>query len=180
MNRDEFLKAQYQALRGEIDQRQQRLFWIVTIGLLGVPILTYLAADTDRMVWLLMPYFVLVVLVLFLKEQNGMMRAGRYIREQIEPHIDHKPGWEEWLESRHQWRLMEKHFFACFILVFFLYYFLTIGMAIYRLSGVAGADPSGMFEYCLWGAVATYALGGIWAISTLLHHWRSSVSTAEA
>jgi hypothetical protein len=179
MNREEFLTAQYHALRSEIDQRQMRMFWTATLGLLGVPVLTYLAADTQRMVWLLMPYFVLVVLLLFIKEQNGMMRAGRYIREQIEGNIEHQPGWEAWLESRNEWRMMEKHFFACFILVFFLYYFLTIGMAIYRLAGIAGADPTGLYNYCLWGAVATYLLGGIWALSTLLHHWRSSVSTVQ-
>ena len=70
MNQEEFLAAEYHALRSEIDQRQMRMFWIVTIGLLGVPMLTYLAADTNRLVWLVMPYFILVVLLMFLKEQQ--------------------------------------------------------------------------------------------------------------
>lgn len=177
MEAREFMKDQFNALRGEIRARQMRMFWIVAIGLIGIPTLTYFAYDPDKVVWSVVPYFVLVLIVAFLAEQNAMMRAGRYIREHIENHVDGSPGWETWLESQPEFRLMEKHFFACFILVFFAYYFVSIGMAVHRLWGRVATDPSGQSSYWLVGAIATYAIGGVWGLATLLQHWKSSVST---
>ena len=77
--RDEFV-----TLRDEIKATKARLFWIVLAGLFGVPLLTYLASKGDMFVWLLLPYSVLVLILMFLSEQGSMMRAGRYIRERIE------------------------------------------------------------------------------------------------
>jgi hypothetical protein len=125
-----------------------------------------------------LPFLVLIIIVLYLAELNAMMRAGRYIREHIETRVAGAPGWEGWLESRGEFRLMEKHFSACFILVFFAYYFLAIGIAIMRLMQDAADDPSGMYQYLLYGGIVAYAVGGLWAVSTLLHHWRSSLSTS--
>lgn len=155
-----------------------RLFWVVTLGLIGVPLLTFFATATSQLIWLLMPYSILVLIIKFLAEQNGMMRAGRYIPEHIETQIDFRPGWEAWLESQPDYRLMEKHFLASFILVFFLYYFVSIGMAMRFLWGEAGQDPSGGLWYWAYGGVAAYAIGTIWGISTLVHHWKSSTTTS--
>jgi hypothetical protein len=124
-----------------------------------------------------MPYFVLLLILSFIAEQNAMMRAGRYIREQVESASGVPLGWEGWLESRPAYRHMESHFFAAFIIIFFLFYFLSVGMAMQLLWGQAGSDLSGQYWYWLYGAIGTYAVGAVWAVSTLVHHWKSSVST---
>ncbi|MCB9850615.1 MAG: hypothetical protein H6817_07910 [Phycisphaerales bacterium] len=180
MKSEEFLKQQFISLRAEIEARQTRLFRIVTIGIIGMPVATYFAAGADKLLWVTLPYFALLLILSFIAEQNAMMRAGRYIREQVEKRSEFNPGWETWLESRPAYRHMESHFFAAFIIIFFLFYFLAVGMAMQQLWGQAGGDLSGQYWYWLYGAIATYAIGAIWAISTLVHHWRSSVSTIDS
>ncbi len=177
MNDPQLRLQEYIGLRQEILSRQKHLFWTVIIGLLGVPAFTYAAADASTIVWLVLPLFVLVVIVLFLAEQNAMMRAGRYIRERIEPASDGAAGWECYLESNPDFRMMEKHFFACFILVFFAYYALSIAIAMNKLWREAAADPSGLHRYFLYGGLSAYTIATIWAIATLLRHWKSSTTT---
>jgi hypothetical protein len=177
MDNEDFLHDQFVFLRKEILAREARVFWTVIIGLLGMPALTYLALGGDMLVWLALPFLILVVIILFLAEQNAIMRAGRYIREHIEVQIGQSIGWEAWLESHAEFRLMEKNFVGSFIVIFFMYYFLAIGMALYRLWVEATADPSGQYWRWLYCAAFAYGLGGIWALSNLIQHWRSSVST---
>ena len=180
MDQKGFLKEQLAYLRHEIEGHQVRLFWTVVIGLLGMPILSYITWEADTLIWLVMPFFVLVIIVLFLAQQNYMMRAGRYIREKIEAEIDPSVGWEAWLESRAELRLMDKHFFSCFTIVFFGYYFFSIFVAIHRLWLEAAADPSGMYDYWVYGSAVVYAVATIWAVATLIQHWKSSVSTGPS
>lgn len=179
MQAEQFLQQQFTALRQEIMARQMRMFWIAVMGLLGLPMLTYFAATGTWIVLLLVPYFVLVLIIMFVAEHNEMMRAGRYIREHIEPSVGYSPGWEKWLESNPQFRILERQFFACFIIVFFVYYFIAIGLAIQHLWGEAESDPSGLYWYWVYGAISTYTIGAIWAVSTLVQHWRFSVSTSD-
>jgi len=176
MNDQDVLAQQFMTLRDEIKAIKARLYWTVVLGVFGVPILIYLASDARRDVWLLVPYTVLILIVVFVAEQNAMMRAGRYIRERIEPNVE-QFGWEGWLEAHVESRLMERHFVACFVVIFFIYYVMTIAMAIQRLLSEEARDPSGQFTYWLGAAGITYAIGAIWAVSTLVHHWRSTVST---
>lgn len=182
MNADEFQRDEFLTLRDEIKSTKARLFWIVTIGLVGVPLLTYLGSRADLYVRMLLPYSVLVLIVLFLAEQSSMMRAGRYIRERIEKEGNRPAGWESWIESRSEFRLADRHFLACTLIVFFVYYFVTIGMAMDMLLREESRDMFGRIKYWYWfyGALATYAIGTIWVVLTLIHHWRSSVSTSDA
>lgn len=180
MDSTDFLKEQFLVLRREIEQRQSRLFWTVVIGLLGMPTITYLAKDADTLAWLAIPFLMIVIIVLFLAEQNAMMRAGRFIREKIEGQSNLGEGWECWLESRPEFRLMERNFIGCFITIFFLYYFLAVGMAIYRLWAEVSADPSGHFRYWFQGACVAYAIGALWAVINLIHHWRFTISTSAS
>lgn len=177
MESEEFLKEQFQTLRDEIRSTKSRLFWIVTFGLFGVPMLAYFASKGQTYVAMLVPYFILVVIILFLAEQNALMRAGRYIREQIEPNATPVTGWEAWLESREDLRLMDRHFFACFIIVFFVYYFMTIGMVLQSLRVEGDRGPIGQAWF--YGASVTYAIGAVWMVSTLVHHWKSCVGTSD-
>ena len=99
MNVERFHRDEFLTLREEIKASRSRLFWIVTMGLFGVPILSYLAYDAAKLVWLLVPYSVLLLIVMFVLEQSNMMRAGRYIRERIELGTFKIEGWEAWLET---------------------------------------------------------------------------------
>jgi hypothetical protein len=172
--RDEFM-----TLRDEIKATKARLFWIVVVGLFGVPLLTSLASKGDMFVWLLLPYSVLVLILMFLAEQGSMMRAGRYIRERIEATTDHELGWEAWVESLPRFRYLDRQYVACFMIVFFMYYFVTIGVAFKLILAQEVNDMTGSTYYWYWfyGAGVTYAIGAIWAFLTLTHHWRSTVST---
>jgi len=177
MDKKEFLREQFITLRDEAKATKARLFWILALGLFGVPLITYLAENAERCQFLspMIPYLVIVLLVMFLAEQNALMRAGRYVREQIEPNVGHSPGWEAWLETSPMLRLMDKHLFAVFTLVFFAYYFMSIGFAIQTLWSEVGRDSA--FVGWLIGAAVTYAIGGVWGVFTLLHHWRTVTTT---
>jgi uncharacterized membrane protein len=177
MDQSEFLKQQFSTIREEIKAIKSRLFWTVAMGLFGVPIITFMAEYTGKFVSLLIPYLVLVIILMFLAEQSALMRAGRYIRQVIEPNVDTSLGWEAWLESRSDLRLMDRHFVACFIIVFFVYYFMTIGVAMQKLWADMQESVSG--RYWMIGAMVTYTIGAIWALSTLLHHWRSATRTSD-
>ena len=177
MQSEDFLRDQFLSLREEIKATKARLFWIVTMGLFGVPVLAYFSSLGDKYVAMLVPYFVLVLVIMFLAEQNALMRAGRYIREEIEPKVLDNPGWEAWLESRADLRLMDRHFLACFTIVFFVYYFMAIGMVMQDLHAEMERDPTGQTWF--YGASATYAVGAIWMVSTLFHHWKSCVRTSN-
>ena len=175
------LRDEFMTLREEIRASKARLFWILVIGLIGVPALVYLATQAEFYVWLLMPYSVLLLIVIFLSEQSSMMRAGRYIREHIERGREDGPQWEGWLESRLHFRLVDRHYVACFLIVFFLYYFMTVGVVINLILRKEATDMSGGGTYWYWfyGALVTYAIGAVWALVTLLIHWKATVSTAS-
>jgi len=178
MDHNEFITQQFIALRREIEGRQARLFWIVVIGLLGLPFLSCFVLGANSRSWIILPFFVQALIILFLAQQSQMMRAGRYIREFLERDVDFSPGWETWLESRSELRLMDRHFSACFIVIFFVYYFLSIALALHRLWMDAAKDPSGTYWCCLFGAAGVYTITTIWGFATLLCHWKSSTSTA--
>ncbi len=177
MEKSEFLKHQFSTIRDEIKAIKARIYWTVVMGLFGVPLLTYVAAQAEKFVSLLIPYLVLVIILLFLAEQSALMRAGRFIRQVIEPNIDSPVGWETWLESRSDLRLMDRHFVACFIIVFFVYYFMSIGFAMQTLWG--DMEHTRAAGYWLIGAIVTYAIGAVWALSTLLQHWRAATRTTD-
>ncbi len=86
MNKDDFLLQQFITLRDEIKAIKARSFWIVVMGLFGVPIIMYLAESLPSAEFLtpMIPYVVLIVIVIFIAEQSALMRAGRYIRRRAE------------------------------------------------------------------------------------------------
>ncbi len=178
MDRNAFVMQEFISLRREIEGQQMRLFWIVVIGLLGLPLLSYFLISASSRTGIILPFFVLVLIVLFLTQQSQMMRAGRYIREFVEKDVDFMPGWESWLESRPELRLMDRHFSACFIVIFFAYYFLSIALALHLLWSEAAADASGTYQYYFYGAAGAYAITTIWALATLLQHWKLAMSTS--
>ncbi|MCK4658590.1 MAG: hypothetical protein KAV82_03625 [Phycisphaerae bacterium] len=179
MDNNDILMQQFLTLRDEIKATKARIFWVVSLGLFGVPIITYFAESLDNPQFLptMIPYVVIVLIVKFISEQNALMRAGQYIRRNIEPKTEGSLGWEAWLEGQGHLRVLDKHFFAVFILVFFVYYFMSIGYAVQVLWSDEALEPGHIW----WtiAAIVTYGIGGIWALSTLLHHWKSVTGTSD-
>jgi hypothetical protein len=101
MDRAEFERHQYIALREEVCQTKARIFYIAAIALFVVPGGQYLARTMDaELVLLALPFLVICVALLYLSENHALMRCGRYIRLYVEEPIDDVHGWEEWLESK--------------------------------------------------------------------------------
>ncbi len=175
-NTKEFLIEEYRTLRREIAATKLRLFMIVALGSVAVPILTFLGEHPEsRFVGPLLPFVVLVITILFVADEQALMRCGRFIRERIEPHFESGTEWEKWLEDKPDLRVMDRCLFGCFILTFFVFYFVSSGMAIEKLwTGNQGR--SGSESIAIIGCVA-YAVGALWMGFTVLHHWRSSNST---
>jgi len=171
------VRDEFNTLRNEIKATRARLFWIMGMGVFGIPILTYAASHVGDSVMLLVPFSVLVLIVGYLDEWSNMIRAARYIRESLESNPDLALGWETWLESRGELRSMEKHYTACFIVILFVYYFMIVGTTMNQLFGDARYDPSGTTTYWIFGVGLIYLIGAIWAVSTLLRHWKTALTT---
>ena len=177
MEKLDFIKEQYHALRAEIDHTKGRLYKTVCLGVVVVPVLAYLAGlPNTRFVGPLIPFVVLVLAMLFLAEQYALMRCGRYIRERIEPLIEEGAGWEAWLESQPELRTMDKCLFGCFVIVLFVFYLISAGMAIEFLWISDVGRVSG--EYRAAAGAILYGVGAMWMIITLRHHWRSCTATS--
>jgi hypothetical protein len=180
MTREDYLTQLFLTLRREIEGQQKRVFWIIVIGLLGMPALGYFLLGSNTPIYVTMPFFLLVLIILYLAEQNHMIRVGRYIREHIESEIDFSPGWEAWLQGHPELRLVDKHFSSFFIVLFFAYYFMAVVFALDRLVEKALAEPYGPGWWWVIGAAGVYGITTIWGISTLIHHWRSMISPVRA
>jgi len=181
MTKEEFLKEQFLTLREEIKATKQRSFLIVFFGLIAVPLVSYLAVTNRESLTYagpLLPFLVLIITVLFFAEQNALMRCGHFIRLVIEPSVPETAGWEAWLESRPELRRMDKYFAACFMIVFFVFYFLAVHVAL--SSDLWKSIPlSGNRDYGLYAGGVTYAIGAIWMIVTLVHHWTYCTTTRD-
>lgn len=96
----------YQSLREEIIERLNRSFTVVTSTLVGVPSVVLAGRFLEEMysmgaaLLLLAPILVVTAGFFYVSEFNGVMRAGRYLRENIEPTFTGVLGWESWLEAQ--------------------------------------------------------------------------------
>lgn len=181
MNHREFAMQQFIALRREIESREARLFWIVVLGLLGFPLLSYLLVDASDRGCVILPFLVLVLIMLFLAQQNRMMHAGRCVREFLESRLEPSPGWDTWRGPHPESQQTDRYVSACFIVIFFVYYFLAIAVALHRLWLEAAADPSGTYWCGFFGAASVYLITTVWGFAALLQHFRSlAFRTPEA
>ena len=176
MEEQQIVMQQFQALRSEIDATKSRLFRIVCLGVVGMPVLMYLAEKPEvQFLGPVLPFAVLALTMLFMSEEHSLMRCGRYMRERIEPLIEEGAGWEAWLESQPSLRVMDKSIFWCFVLACFVFYFSAVGLAITKL--LASGDGVIAGEYKVYFGGAVYALAAFWMAVTVLHYWRSCTST---
>lgn len=174
MSREEFLKQQFLTLRDEIRESKARIFRLLILGALFVPAAGFVA-DQYRATFASasIPFIILVIMLCFISEQNAIVRAGRYLKEHVEPHIENALGWERWLESEHKLRDVDRYFFGSYLMLFFLFYAVGSSMAVENL---ASAYATSFWIYYIAAGVG-YGLGGLWVIVVWLRHWHSCTTT---
>ena len=150
MATDDFMKQQYLTLRDEIRESKARIFWLLILGMLLVMAAGYLAAEhPSAFANAAIPFLLIGLMLSCVSEQNNIARAGRYLRETVEPRIQDLVGWEHWLESKPRLREVD-HAFAWSAL----------------MTGVAFAAVGGMksrfVDQTWWrSALETVAVGGL-------------------
>ena len=120
-----FLVVEYRALRQEICDIKGRLVRIMGLGIIGTPIFIGAAMKMElQPVVILSPIVPVAFMFLLLLEQNALMRAGRYIKDYIEPKLG--GGWEKFIAETMGARQGERYFSWAACLIFAMYYW--IGM----------------------------------------------------
>src|SRR5258705_587660 len=126
MATDVFMKQQYLTLRDEIRESKARIFWLLIIGMFLVMAAGYLAAEhPSAFANAAIPLLLLGVMLAYISEQNNIARAGRYLRETIEPRIENMVGWEHWLESKPHLREVDHSFVLGFSVLFLIFFAIT-------------------------------------------------------
>lgn len=98
MEEAKFIELQYLALRKEIENSKQNMFRLAIGGGAAVPAAQYIAqAYSIGTITMALPLVVVVLVLLFLSENNAVMRAGSYILQEIESRYESVKGWETWL-----------------------------------------------------------------------------------
>jgi hypothetical protein len=193
----EFLRLQYEALRAEILATQRRSFQIMSAGVVGLPLFSYLiqrptavtapkdartvpVALTTSFGWYLdllllaLPLLVVVIALLYLADNMAVIRMGYFIRRHIERHAGVR-GWEAWLElNRPLTRAAERHVTTAVSILFLLYYVGAVAMAwsaadeLFIPFGVAVVVVS---YFCLGIAIAAVFMSEMLPSTTTLG-WR--------
>jgi len=103
MQETELIKLEYQTLRKEIEDAKSRLFRIMTGGVLILPaagVVAQMRPEASALVMLLLPLVISAFMYLFLAQSRTIMRAGTYIKLEIEAqYLAKHKGWEHWLED---------------------------------------------------------------------------------
>ncbi|MHC5111560.1 MAG: hypothetical protein ACYTHJ_16970 [Planctomycetota bacterium] len=177
MESQDFMREQYRSLRREIKETKSRVFKVIYLGALFMPGLTFLAeVPGARMVGLLVPFVVMMFTILFIANEQNLMRCGRFIRERLEPQFDDCPGWETWLETQPNLRVLDRCLVSCFVITFFVFYGVSAALAIETLWTTVDVQIAP--EYMAIAGGTVYGVGALWMLFTILHHWRSATSTA--
>jgi hypothetical protein len=173
MSVEEFMKQQYITLRDEIRAAKARMFVLMVLGSLVI-LVSGIVAQNVKLTYAegSLPLIVLVLMMAFVMEQNSVIRAGRYLKEHVEPHLDGITTWEKWLESNRALRAADRYFFGSIMLIFFLFYLLGAGFALMSLACSEWRDQ-------MWPAAMVYGIGGLWFVVVLLGHWRACTTTAQ-
>ncbi len=170
MATDEFMKQQYLTLRDEIRESKARIFWLLIIGMALVMAAGYLAAEhPNAFANAAIPFLLLGLMLSFISEQNNIARAGRYLREIVEPSIENLMGWEHWLETKPGLRKVDHSFVLGFSVLFLIFFAITTSLTLVQLD-------KGAHEVYVWAAAIAYALGAFCIGVVLWRHWRSSTA----
>jgi hypothetical protein len=169
MSTDEFSKQQYATLRAEISESKARVFWLLLTGIVLVLASGYLAAVyPSAFANAAIPFLLLAIMLSFIAEESNISRAGRYLREVVEPNIKDLTCWEHWLESQTRYREVDRAFVVGFSVIFLTFFLITASLTIRQM------DLSGNSQQLVWTAGTAYALSGICVVYVLVRHWTAS------
>lgn len=177
MSSDDFSKQQYISLRAEISESKSRVFWLLIVGIFLVLASGYLAASQpSAFANASIPFLLLAIMLSFIAEESNISRAGRYLREVVEPKIGDLLGWEHWLESQQRYREVDRAFVVGFSTLFLLFFVLSASLTIRQL------DHAGQYQSLVWSLGAAYTLGAFCVLYVLVRHWTASTkpSTDDA
>lgn len=175
MSEEEFMKQQYLTLREEIRSGKTRLFMLLVLATIFIPVVGVLASKFGGpFATASMPFITLVLMIAFLAEQNGIIRAGRYLKDHVEPKMQSMKTWENWLAENGKLRDVDRYFFGSFLLVFLIFYVAGASLAV-----EAVVDQWPKQSQMVYSTVAAYGIGGLWFIIVLLRHWTTSTSTSN-
>jgi quinol-cytochrome oxidoreductase complex cytochrome b subunit len=170
MATDEFMKQQFVTLRDEIRESKARIFWLLILGIVLVIVSGYLAAEhPSAFVNAAIPFVLLGLLLAFVSEQNNIARAGRYLRETVEPQIENVVGWEHWLETKPQLREVDHWFVLGFSILFLIFFAITTSLTLMQFDKAAK-------ELFVWAAGIAYLLAAFCVTVVLWRHWQSSTA----
>ena len=130
MDKDEFIKSEYENLRMEIRHVRSRLFTLSGTSLMILPAALSLADKYSiGPLIILIPFLITALVSLYFSESKALMRLGSYIKHNIEPYIETKRasiGWEHWLSGRNSdgtsRRKADILLVSYFYIVFLIYY----------------------------------------------------------
>ena len=155
MNTDEFLKSQYVSLRDEIRESKAHIFWLLIVGMILVMSAGYLAAEhPSAFANAAIPFLLLALMLAYISEQNNIARAGRYLREVVEPRIQDLMCWEHWLESKHQFREVDHAFVVGFSVIFLIFFAISTSLTLWQLV-LRGQ------EIYVWSVGGAYVAGAL-------------------
>jgi hypothetical protein len=170
MSAEDFMRQQYITLRQEISEGKARIFRLLVLGTLLVPLAGFAASEFHSVyASSSMPFVVLVLMFAFVLEQNTIVRCGRYLKEHVEPHIQGVVTWEKWLESNNRIREVDRFFVGSFIFIFFIFYAIAVATA---LKGISDQ----WYDHYIYAGIG-YLVGGIWFIIVLFRHWHYCTTT---
>ncbi len=173
MEKQDFLKLQFETLRKEIEATKDRIFKLVGFGVITVPAAHFFSQVYKLDVVLIsIPILVIVISLLYLSENHDLMRCGRYIRLHIEPEIKDFIGWENWLEKVDEFekRSVDKFVSYCFYILFSVYFIGSIYIATKFVLKTYGIIPCA-------GLLGTYIAIGIWFFLYLIKNIRNTTTT---
>ena len=170
MSTDDFLKQQFTTLRDEIRESKARIFWLMIVAIALVMAAGYLAAEhPNAFANAAIPFLLIGLMLTFITEQNNISRAGRYIRETVEPRIQDLVGWEHWLESKPKLREVDHQFVIGLSVLFLIFFAITASVTLVQLDRTA-------HEAYVWAAAIAYTLGALCVAYVLWRHWTSSTA----
>lgn len=170
MPTEDFMKQQYLTLRDEIRESKARIFWLLIIGIFLVMGAGYLAAEhPTSFANPATPFLLIALMLAYVTEQNNIARAGRYLRDTVEPTIQNVVGWEHWLESKPKLREVDHQFVIGITVLFLIFFAITTSLTLTQLDKHA-------HEGFVWAAAIAYLLGAICIVYVFYRHYTSSTA----
>jgi O-antigen/teichoic acid export membrane protein len=170
----DFMKQQFLTLRTEISESKSRIFRLLILGIILVLVAGFMAAEyPSAFANAAIPFLILALMLTFISEQNNISRAGRYLREVVEPCLPELTCWENWLEgNHHRFREVDSAFVIGFSLFFLIFFAITASLTLAHLDKHA-------HEAYVWSAAIAYTLSAFCVLVVLVRHWNSCKAEKE-